>query len=38
MDHSPEIIGTSGSLGTKTGEYPEEIRLEARDIAARLVI
>ena len=38
IDASPEIIGTSGSLGTKTGEYPEEIRLEARDIAARLVI
>jgi hypothetical protein len=38
IDTPPEIIGISGSLGTKTGEYPEEIRLEARDIAVRLVI
>jgi hypothetical protein len=38
IDTPPEIIGTSGSLGTKAGEYPAEIRLEAREVAIRLLI
>jgi hypothetical protein len=38
IDVSPDIIGTSGSLGTKAGEYPVEIRMEAREIATRLLI
>ena len=31
------IIGTSGSLGTTAGEYPDELRSEARQVAARLL-
>ena len=31
------IIGTSGSMGTTAGEYPDELRSEAREIAARLL-
>jgi len=37
LEISPPIIGTSGSLGTTAGEFSEEIRLEARALAQRLV-
>jgi hypothetical protein len=36
LEISPAIIGTSGSMGTMAGEFPEEIRLEARELALRL--
>jgi hypothetical protein len=36
LEISPAIIGTSGSMGTTAGEFPEEIRLEARELALRL--
>ncbi len=38
MEISPGIIGVSGSVGTRAGEFSEEIRAEARDLAARLLI
>lgn len=37
MQLSPEIIGTSGSLGTMAGNFPDEIRLEARELAVRIL-
>lgn len=37
MELSPAIIGTSGSLGTMAGNFPEEVRLEARDLALRIL-
>ena len=36
IDLSPPIIGTSGSLGTTSGSYSEEIRREAEELASRL--
>jgi hypothetical protein len=37
LEISPVIIGTSGSLGTTAGEFPEVICAEARDLVAQLV-
>jgi hypothetical protein len=37
LEISLPIIGTSGSLGTTAGEFSEEVRLEARELAQRLV-
>jgi len=37
LEISPGIIGVSGSVGTRAGEFAEEIRAEARDLAVRLV-
>jgi hypothetical protein len=37
LDFSPGIIGISGSVGTRAGEFSEEIRAEAHDLGARLV-
>ena len=37
MEISPEIIGTSGSMGTMAGNFPDEIRLEARELAVRIL-
>jgi hypothetical protein len=37
MEFSPKIIGTSGSLGTMAGNFPDEIRLEARELAVRIL-
>lgn len=37
IDLSPSIIGTSGSLGTTSGFYSEEIRGEAEELASRLL-
>jgi hypothetical protein len=37
LNISPGIIGVSGSVGTRAGEFPEEIRAEARNLAALLV-
>lgn len=37
LEISPVIIGTSGSLGTTAGEFPEVICTEARDLVAQLV-
>jgi hypothetical protein len=37
IDGEPVIVGTSGSLGTVAGSFSEEIKLEARDVCARLL-
>jgi hypothetical protein len=37
LEVSPAIIGTSGSLGTTTGNFPDEVRLEARELALRIL-
>lgn len=37
LEISPGIIGVSGSVGTRAGEFSEEIRAEAYDLAERLV-
>ena len=37
LEISPGIIGVSGSVGTRAGEFSKEIRAEARDLVARLV-
>lgn len=37
LEISPGIIGVSGSVGTRAGEFTEEIRAEARELVARLV-
>jgi hypothetical protein len=35
---TPPIIGTSGSLGTTTGEYGAKIRSDAKELARRLMV
>lgn len=37
LEISPGIIGISGSIGTRVGEFSDEIRAEAHDLGARLV-
>ena len=37
MEISPAIIGTSGSLGTTAGNFSDEIRLEACELALRIL-
>jgi hypothetical protein len=37
LEISPGIIGVSGSIGTRAGEFSEEIRAEAHELGARLV-
>ena len=37
LEISPGIIGVSGSVGTRAGEFSEEIRAEAHNLVKRLV-
>jgi hypothetical protein len=37
IGHPPEIVGTSGSMGSVAGKFSESIRLEAREVASRLL-
>lgn len=37
LELSPQIVGTSGSMGTTTGEFSEAIRAEACELALRLM-
>lgn len=38
LDQNPNILGTSGTLGTTGGFFPQDIQKEARSLASKLVL